>query len=458
MPTSSTSGQIRQKMETTFKFTLASTKDLKCLEGKQQTFYWATNPRGLGLRVSQTGKRSFFFEGRIHGKTVRYPIGDISFDKVVVAAKDLAWKFSKNLDPRQEREDDRLAQAKIKDQKKAKADREKLLVKDAWDDYIEYQKSLMPLKGLAKGKKWGERHLQDHLNMTQQGGIPHKRGSKVTVQGVLYPLLQLRLAEITPAVLKDWLNEERKTRPNNARQGFQMFRTFWGWCAKGDRYKVIVNREAVSEDSLLAILPSKNSKKDGDVLRKNNIADWFTAVQKLSNKVISAYLQCLLITGARRGELIALKWSDVDFKAKTVWLKDKIKTEGRYIPLNLYMEQLIDSLPRRNDYVFSSLEAKEGFITEPRIAHNQAIALAGIPHLSIHGLRRSFASLFIWAEQPDGAGARIQGHAPQSIRDKHYLDIPIELLAKWHNGYVDWLLTEAGIPLPTVEAKGLRVV
>ena len=446
-------------METTFKFTLASTKDLKCLEGKQQTLYWDTGIRGLGLRISQTGKKSFFFEGRIHGKTVRYPIGDISCDKAVAIAKeDLAPKFSRGIDPRQEREENRLEHERLRKQKKVQADRERVLVKDAWDDYIEHQKSLMPLKGLAKGKKWGERHLQDHLNMTQQGGIPHKRGSKVTVQGVLYPLLQLRLAEITPAVLKDWLNEERKTRPNNARQGFQMFRTFWGWCAKDDRYRAIVNREAVCEDSLLAILPSKNSKKDGDVLRKNNIADWFTAVQKLSNKVISAYLQCLLITGARRGELIALKWSDVDFKAKTVWLKDKIKTEGRYIPLNLYMEQLIDSLPRRNDYVFSSLEAKEGFITEPRIAHNQAIALAGIPHLSIHGLRRSFASLFIWAEQPDGAGARIQGHAPQSIRDKHYLDIPIELLAKWHNGYVGWLLTEAGIPLPTVESRGLQVV
>ena len=160
----------------------------------------------------------------------------------------------------------------------------------------------------------------------------------------------------------------------------------------------------------------------------------------------------------RRGELIALKWSDVDFKAKTVWLKDKIKTEGRYIPLNLYMEQLIDSLPRRNEYVFSSLEAKDGFITEPRIAHNQAIAIAGIPHLSIHGLRRSFASLFIWAEQPDGAGARIQGHAPQSIRDIHYLDIPIELLAKWHDGYVAWILTEAGIPFPVEGSKKLKLV
>ncbi len=44
-----------------------------------------------------------------------------------------------------------------------------------------------------------------------------------------------------------------------------------------------------------------------------------------------------------------------------------------------------------------------------------------------------------------------QGHAPQSIRDKHYLDIPIELLAKWHDGYVNWLLKEAGISLQVEE-------
>lgn len=445
-------------MDTTFKFTLASTKDLKCLEGKQQTLYWDTGIRGLGLRISQTGKKSFFFEKRLHGKTIRFPIGNIPFDKVQELAYDLQHKFALSIDPRQEREEKGLAQAKVKEQKKVQADRERVLVKDAWEDYIKYQKSLMPLKGLAKGKKWGDRHLQDHLNMTQEGGIPHKRGKKETVQGVLYPLLQLKIVGINSTVLKDWLNTERKTRANSARQGFQMFRTFWNWCAKDDRYKSIVNPLAVADDSLIAILPEKKSKKDGDVLRKNNIADWFAGVQKLSNKVISAYLQCLLITGARRGELIALKWSDVDFKAKTVWLKDKIKTEGRYIPLNIYMEQLINSLPKRNEYVFSSLEAKEGFITEPRIAHNQAISLAGIPHISIHGLRRSFASLFIWAEQPDGAGARIQGHAPQSIRDKHYLDIPIELLAKWHDSYVNWLLAEAGISLPAEERKGLQII
>ena len=66
--------------------------------------------------------------------------------------------------------------------------------------------------------------------------------------------------------------------------------------------------------------------------------------------------------------------------------------------------------------------------------------------------------MFIWAEQPDGAGARIQGHAAQSVRDKHYLDIPIELLARWHDGYVSWLLKEAGIPLPVEGSKGLQLV
>jgi integrase len=439
-------------LQSTFKFTRANIKGLVWQEGKQ-TLYWDTEQKGLGLRVTR-GKKSFIYEQRLHGKTIRLSLkNEQNLDLARAWATDQRAEFNKGNDPRVILKQKEILAEEQKAEARVQADRGKVFVKDAWLDYIEYQKSLMPLKGIAKGKKWGERHLKDHLNLTQRGGKPHKRGKGLAVQGVLYPLLQLKLAEVTAPAIKDWLNRERVSRANSARQGFQMFRTFWNWCSKNERYKHIVNPVAVTDDSLLAILPEKKSKKDGDVLRKNNIADWFNAVQQLSNKVISAYLQCLLITGARRGELIALKWDDVDFKAKTIFLKDKVKTEGRYIPLNIYMERLIEALPKRNDYVFSSLEAKAGFITEPRIAHNQAISMAGIHHLSIHGLRRSFASLFIWAEQPDGAGARIQGHAPQSIRDKHYLDIPIELLAKWHDGYVAWLLKEAGIPMPSKRKK-----
>jgi len=219
-------------METTLKFTRANIKGLIWREGTKQTLYWDTEQKGLGLRVTRS-KKAFIYEQRLHGKTIRLSFkNELDLDLARAWATEQRAEFNKGNDPRDILKEKEILGHEKKAKAKVQADREKVLVKDAWNDYIEHQKSLMPLKGLAKGKKWGERHLQDHLNMTQQGGIPHKRGSKFTVQGVLYPLLQLKLSEITPEVLKDWLNTERTTRPNNARQGFQMFRTFWNWCAK----------------------------------------------------------------------------------------------------------------------------------------------------------------------------------------------------------------------------------
>lgn len=44
------------------------------------------------------------------------------------------------------------------------------------------------------------------------------------------------------------------------------------------------------------------------------------------------YLQALLTTGARREELLALRWQDVDFKWKTLTIRDKAEGQ-RVIPL-----------------------------------------------------------------------------------------------------------------------------
>jgi integrase len=41
---------------------------------------------------------------------------------------------------------------------------------------------------------------------------------------------------------------------------------------------------------------------------------WFKAVRELSNPVLSAYQQGLLLTGARREELATLTWENVDFQ------------------------------------------------------------------------------------------------------------------------------------------------
>jgi len=445
-------------MEKTFKFTRANIRRLSLEDGKKQTLYWNTEPKGLGIRVTKS-KQVFIYEQRLHGNTIRLSLPNVQEleEAEVWARKNSVEIGDKKIDPRETAKQDAIKRAEKTAQAVAKADRDKILVSQAWDDYIAYQKSKMnnsesEIKTKKKGKVWGERHLLDHIHAAQKGGEKYKRGDKLTADGVLYPLLQFKLAEINSTILMEWLAEENnkpKARHTVVRNGFEKFRTFWNWCAKTKPYDVIIDKEALRDELLVERVPDRPDDKltEEDVLQRANIADWFREVQNIPNPVISAYLQCLLITGARRNELAALKWTDINYKAKTLWVKDKVTNKGRHIPLHLFMDGLIAPLPRINKYVFSSPTSEAGYLIEPADQHNQALERAGIPHLSIHGLRRSFASLWIWT-QPDGAGGRIQGHTPKTVRDKYYLKLPVELIAQWHDGYMGWLLNEAGIPKP----------
>jgi hypothetical protein len=94
-------------------------------------------------------------------------------------------------------------------------------------------------------------------------------------------------------------------------------------------------------------------------------------------------LRALLLTGARREELAALRWDEVDFKWGSLWVKDKVAEEGRKIPLTPYFASLLQSLPRRNEWVFSSPTAENGRIAEPRIPHNRALSVAGLDHVTL---------------------------------------------------------------------------
>ncbi len=68
-------------------------------------------------------------------------------------------------------------------------------------------------------------------------------------------------------------------------------------------------------------------------------------------------------------------------------LRDKV--EGtRVIPFTPYVASLLATLPRRNEFVFSSTASAGGTLVIPRNPHNDACAVAGIDDLTIHGLHR----------------------------------------------------------------------
>jgi integrase len=136
-------------------------------------------------------------------------------------------------------------------------------------------------------------------------------------------------------------------------------------------------------------------------------------------------------------------------------LNDKVE-DFRMVPMTPYVAYLLAGLPRRSEWVFSSPTAESGRLTEPSIAHRKACAVAGLD-VSLHGLRRSFATLCEWTETPAGIAAQIQGHAPQGVREQNYIRRPLDLLRMWHVKIEAWILEQAGIEFVPVHT-GLRVV
>ena len=458
-------------------FTAARLAAHKCPPGKSQAFLWDSKAPGLGLRVTAAGARAYIFQAKLHGGSVRVTIGDPrhwAIDDAQEEARRLQRLIDVGKDPR----DDAAEQRATHEARQVAKRRESATVADAWADYLEYLRTKISPK---TKKPRSERYLADHAALAAPGGEERKRGSKKTTRGPLAPLMDLGLSELTAGKIAAWLESEAVVRPTNAAHAFRLLKAFIRWCDGHDTYAGVIPSDSYKSSKVTGALPQSNSKA-GDSLQREQLPSWFEAVRGLQNPVLSAYLQGLLITGARREELAGLRWDDVDFKWRSMKIADKVETEtGRIIPLTPYLASLLAELKRINEtrpsaaellkldakgvkwspspWVFSSKAAADGKIAEPRYAHNQAIEAAGLPHVTLHGLRRSFGTLSEWCEVPVGIVAQIQGHKPSAIAEKHYRRRPLDMLRLWHDKIESWMLAQAGIDFDAdVAAKGLRAV
>ena len=418
---------------------------------KAQAFLRDTKAPGLRVRVTNTGTKSFVFEAKLNRQTIRHTIGDVRVWEIDDARKEanrLRVDLDKGTDPREVERQQQAAKAASK----AAAAVQAVTVGEVWNAYME-----------ARRQHWGVRHHADHAKLVQAGGVPAKRGTKgkgVTVAGPLHPLMALPLRDLSAPTIEAWAAREGKTRPTSARLAWRCLKAFLSWCAEQPEYA----------PALPSVNPAKTKKArealgragvKQDALLKEQLSVWFDAVRQIQNPVAAAYLQTLLLTGARPGEVLGLRWEDVNTKWRGLTIRDKVEGE-RVIPLTPYVSQLIHVLPRRNAYVFPSASRGEEVgdtLSIPRTQHIAACKVAGIEGLTLHGLRRSFKSLTEWLEIPAGVVAQIMGHKPSATAEKHYTVRPLDLLRLHHEKIEAWILEQAGVQfVADVEPGKLRVV
>lgn len=158
-----------------------------------------------------------------------------------------------------------------------------------------------------------------------------------------------------------------------------------------------VEWEMIEEEILKRIRKVKPLKNENKRLR-------FLSKEECQNLINSCdpHLKPIVITalntGMRKGEILNLKWDNVDLRHGFILLDITKNGERREIPINNTLRQSLQAITRRLDisYVFYDHVTGNRYQDVKR-SFNTALRKAGIKDFHFHDLRHTFASQLVMA-------------------------------------------------------------
>jgi integrase len=155
--------------------------------------------------------------------------------------------------------------------------------------------------------------------------------------------------------------------------------------------------------------PAKGVARNNELRRQNYLKgdELVRLIQALAahpNKQTADVVRLLLLTGARRGEVLGMRWADIDLTAGT-WSKPAASTkQGKphEVPLSAPALQLVAEIQAQQSanrkplgtFVFPG-GGNSGHIVGIKKSWKTITKAAGISGLRIHDLRHSYASLLV---------------------------------------------------------------
>lgn len=372
----------------------------KVASGKQ-AFYWDSEQRGLGLRVT-SGSKSFIFQQRVNGKSARITIGawpDMTAEDARERARKMAVMIDDGIDPRKKIKKDQ-AQNTTLGQCFAKFLSERKLKPRTRYDYNRYLNT----------------HLSDWLDKP--------------VNAIDSAMIMKRYKKIA----------ESRSGSAQASSVMRALRSIINH-AQVDLGKVVI-----PENPVVALTAKRAWIKDNartDHLRLNEIRPFVEAVRKLDNPVMASYLEFILLTGARRSEAALLRWRDVEEKARVLTFKDTKNKTDRTIPITPRVAELLTSLKKgkMGNYVFATIgkDGKPTHISEPRKAIRRANDEAASA-VTVHGLRRTYATALESLDCPAYPLKALLGHSMKGdVTTNNYTQISVERVRPWAEKYETYI-------------------
>jgi integrase len=126
-----------------------------------------------------------------------------------------------------------------------------------------------------------------------------------------------------------------------------------------------------------------------------------------------------LATGARRGELLGLRWRDVDLERGTILLDDTKNGESRSLPLTGYALEVMCQYAQRSrsDWVFPSQCGTKP--ADIRRGWENAVERAGLEDFTFHSLRHTAASYLAMNGASLAEIAEVLGHKSLQVTKRY---------------------------------------
>lgn len=163
-----------------------------------------------------------------------------------------------------------------------------------------------------------------------------------------------------------------------------------------------------------------NPAKDHPLLKEQNQRErflsepdaqaLFAAIKQSVNPMLQHIIPMLILTGARKREVLDARWEDIDFEHKSWRIHTTKSGQPRYVPLSAGAIAVLDALPRDSEWIFANEDTGKPYASIYASWHT-ARTRAGLADVRLHDLRHSFASFLVNAGRSIYEVQRLLGHA-----------------------------------------------
>jgi integrase len=321
--------------------------------GGSDVFLWDNEIPGFGVRVKPSGSKSFVFQfrgkDRRQGRTTIGRCATMPAESARDEAKRLAHEVALGRNPSAELRQERTAET----------------VKDLGAYY---------LGPYAKQNANSEQHVFD---------------SERVLERFVYPKFGSRKAKsLTPQEVRA-LHASLSDTPAQANRTLRVLRAMYGvglkngWVTKNPASGIKLFREEPRAVYLSA-------EQAGALI---------AAVESHANTRAANVVRLLVYTGARRGEVLKARWEQFDLDASE-WVKPSHHTKQRRTHRTLLAPQAVELLKAMRDaadpespWVFPGDTKDGGPLTDIKRFWSDIRTKLGMPHVRLHDLRHTYASL-----------------------------------------------------------------